>query len=55
VLALVDGESTGLLGPSRETAEPVDLNHPFFRSLIAAAKGALAGADLANSGLTGAE
>ncbi len=55
VLALVDGESTGLLGPSRETAEPVDLNHPFFRSLIAAAKGALAGADPANSGLTGAE
>jgi single-stranded-DNA-specific exonuclease len=43
VLALVDGESTGLLGPNRETAEPVDLNHPFFRSLIAAAKVALSG------------
>ena len=44
VLALVDGEPTGLLGPNREAAQTVDLTHPFFRSLIAAAKVALVGA-----------
>ena len=37
VLAVRKGETTGLLGTSRETAQEVDISEPFFVQLIAAA------------------
>ncbi|WP_341736714.1 single-stranded-DNA-specific exonuclease RecJ [Microcoleus sp. CAWBG640] len=41
VLAVSPGQTTGLLGNSRENAREVDLSKPFFYSLIQAAKNAL--------------
>ncbi|MEM8603571.1 MAG: DHH family phosphoesterase [Cyanobacteria bacterium P01_H01_bin.121] len=41
VLALQLGQTTGLLGQTRETAEPIDLQTPFFQTLIQQAELAL--------------
>ena len=41
VLAIKKGETTGLLGTSRETAQKVDISQPFFVQLIAAAQSIL--------------
>jgi single-stranded-DNA-specific exonuclease len=41
VLAVRQGQKTGLLGNSRENAREVDVSQPFFYNLILVAKSAL--------------